>query len=134
MLVSCSGTPSAPGIDPEGEARAPDRADGRRREGERDVHVEAAGVAALGRVDSNHRMSAPKTDALPLGDSPSKAGGIVYKTAANAIPSPWRSARPSRSPPADSRPAPGSIAHRGCRRRGRLHRKARSFHRRTPDT
>src|SRR5438034_994008 len=24
----------------------------------------------LGRVDSNHRMSAPKTDALPLGDSP----------------------------------------------------------------
>jgi hypothetical protein len=26
----------------------------------------------LGRVDSNHRMSAPKTDALPLGDSPTR--------------------------------------------------------------
>src|SRR6478672_10656659 len=26
--------------------------------------------AWLGRMDSNHRMSAPKTDALPLGDSP----------------------------------------------------------------
>lgn len=28
----------------------------------------------LGRMDSNHRMSAPKTDALPLGDSPTSAG------------------------------------------------------------
>ena len=28
----------------------------------------------LGRVDSNHRMSAPKTDALPLGDSPIGGG------------------------------------------------------------
>lgn len=27
----------------------------------------------LGRMDSNHRMSAPKTDALPLGDSPTSA-------------------------------------------------------------
>src|SRR2546428_584073 len=33
----------------------------------------AADQGWLGRVDSNHRMSAPKTDALPLGDSPTRA-------------------------------------------------------------
>jgi site-specific DNA recombinase len=38
-----------------------------------DVLVKIAGSPDwLGRMDSNHRMSAPKTDALPLGDSPSR--------------------------------------------------------------
>src|SRR5579859_6410034 len=39
--------------------------------------IRAEGMPAarwLGRMDSNHRMSAPKTDALPLGDSPIREG------------------------------------------------------------
>src|SRR5436305_1064791 len=52
--------------------------------------TESAGLGCgewLGRVDSNHRMAAPKAAALPLGDSP--IGGGIVQDAKQADHSPF---------------------------------------------